>query len=599
LVKRSRRSKLVSRAFPLAAAFALLLGTCAAAAPPGLPTQSKIRLPGTWPKELALAGDGSIWATGEYGGVARLDSTGHVKKFDVGQDEYAADLVAGPDGAIWIAANDLIVRIDAAGRRRSWHTGGDGLAQAITSFGGALWFANPGNPGRIERLGTDGSIRSFKIAGPRKGGLMPGIAGGADGALWFTQTGSDRDPPDGIGRMTTDGRSASWELPHRRGIPIRIAAGTDGALWFTELDGHAIGRITASGAIGEFPLATGLSPYDIKAGVDGAMWFTADGCIGRITTDGKVTAWPIQGAGRLIGIAPRPDGSIWAADDLKSVLWRFVPPADAAPPPKPCAPPTITRRARSTRARLVYRRELTLGHSEWFSDPRVRISRGGKQLFAETVPPIDRRYGSGVYGDASSFAVRDLDGDGEPEVMVQLNWNGAHCCTWSRIYRYVPSLRTYVPGVHFWGDDGASPRILDLNGDGKPEFSSRDDRFAYVFEAYAFSAFPIRIWSYRHGRFRNVTRRYPAAIGRDAARLWRLYVHVRRKKDETVRGLLPAWAADEYLLGRRAVVWSALEQAARQGYLSCPRNGCLVEPRDPQAYIKRVRAFLRKTGYLH
>jgi len=241
---------------------------------------------------------------------------------------------------------------------------------------------------------------------------------------------------------------------------------------------------------------------------------------------------------------------------------------------------------------------LTLGHSDWFSDPRVQISRGDRQLFAETVPPIERRYGSGVYGDTSSFAVRDLDGDGEPEVVVELNWNGAHCCTWSRVYRYVRSRRTYVPAVHFWGDDGATPKILDLNGDGRPEFSSRDDRFAYAFEAYAFSAFPIQIWSYRDGHFRNFTRRFPAAIRGDARRLWRLYLHYRRKKDETIRGILPAWAAEEYLLGRGAVVWPALERAAREGYLGCPKGGCFFEPRDPQTYIKRVRAFLRKTGYL-
>jgi hypothetical protein len=427
--------------------------------------------------------------------------------------------------------------------------------------------------------------------------LMSGIAGGPDGALWFTQSGFGRKAADGIGRMTTDGHSTSWPLPHRRANPTRIAAGSDGALWFTERDSHAIGRITTAGAISEFPLATGLSPYDLKGGADGAMWFTADSCIGRITPSGEVTAWTVNGAGRLLGIVAAPDGSIWAADDLKSALWHFTPPPGNAPPSKPCAPPTITRKVRSTSASLVYRREATFRGGDWFSDPRVRISRGGTQLFAETVPPVDKRYRWSVYGDTSSFAARDLDGDAEPEVMLELNLGGPHCCAWSRVYRYVRSRRTYVPAIHFWGDDAGAPRLRDLNGDGKPEFRSSDTRFAYVFASYAGSAFPIQIWAYRHGRFRDVTRRFPAEIRHDAAGLWRLYRHARPKKGDSLRGILPAWAADEYLLGRGASVWPALEQAARRGYLNCAA-GCGLEPRDPQAFIRKVRAFLRKTGYL-
>jgi virginiamycin B lyase len=366
----------------VAAVSALLLGTCAAAAPASPPRIAKVRLPRIGPQEVALGVDGSVWTTGEYGGVTQLDRNGHIRSYGIGRDEYGADLVSGPDGAIWVAANDVVVRIDATGRRRSRRVGANGLAQSITSAGGALWFTNDGSPGLVERLDTDGSIRAFKMTGPRKGALTPGIADGPDGALWFTQTGAGRNTPDGIGRMTSTGQSTSWALPHRLASPVRITAGPDGALWFTERDAHAIARITTSGAITDFPLSTGLSPYDIKAGADGALWFTADSCIGRITTSGQVTTWAVHGAGRLVGIGAAADGSIWAADDLKSALWHFVPPTDDAAPAIPCAPPTINRRARATRASLVYRREYTFRRSDWFSDARVRISRGGRQLFA-------------------------------------------------------------------------------------------------------------------------------------------------------------------------------------------------------------------------
>jgi len=47
-----------------------------------------------------------------------------------------------------------------------------------------------------------------------------------------------------------------------------------------------------------------------------------------------------------------------------------------------------------------------------------------------------------------------------------------------------------------------------------------------------------------------VTRRYPRLIRRDAAKLWRSY---RKYRTVSSGGILPAWAADEYLLGRAAV----------------------------------------------
>jgi hypothetical protein len=199
--------------------------------------------------------------------------------------------------------------------------------------------------------------------------------------------------------------------------------------------------------------------------------------------------------------------------------------------------------------------------------------------------------GNAAFSDSEALTVRDLDGDGEREVILLLNWNRTHCCSWSRICRYDRARNTYVALNHFWGNGGAEPLLRDLDGDRRPELLSLDDRFSDRFTPYVASARPVQIWSYRHGRFHDVTRRHPRVIRRDAARIWRGYL---KHRNSDARGILPAWMADKYLLGRSAFADRVLEHAAARGELD--RNEGFG-PRGSRAYIRAVKALLRTAGY--
>src|SRR5262249_52496062 len=153
----------------------------------------------------------------------------------------------------------------------------------------------------------------------------------------------------------------------------------------------------------------------------------------------------------------------------------------------------------------------------------IHIARHGRELLSEAVPEL-RGYEARTFGP--SLIVRDLDGDGEPEVMLTVNWNGMQCCSWTRFYRYDRARRTYVVDQHFWADFKAEPVVRDLDGDGRPELRSLDDRFSRRFADMGL--WPLQIWSYRAGRVHDVTRRFPRQLRRDAADLWRLYVKDRR-----------------------------------------------------------------------
>jgi subtilisin-like proprotein convertase family protein len=230
-----------------------------------------------------------------------------------------------------------------------------------------------------------------------------------------------------------------------------------------------------------------------------------------------------------------------------------------------------------------------------FSDLRIAIRRNGLLVLAAPVSRFACR-GCSVSGfDALAsprpLAVRDLDGDGEPEVLVDLYTGGAHCCFYTVILRHEGGA--YRGTVALWGDPGYTLR--DLDGNSRPEFVTADDRFAYEFTSYAASFLPVQVKSYDHGTLADVTPRFPSLVRADASYLRGEYVKARGDRQNDLRGLLAAWLADEYRLGRADEGWKRIEAAYRHGELSAPR----VDPLWPagRKYVRALHAFLVKTGY--
>jgi subtilisin-like proprotein convertase family protein len=244
---------------------------------------------------------------------------------------------------------------------------------------------------------------------------------------------------------------------------------------------------------------------------------------------------------------------------------------------------TRTARGRGLQAQLSW-----IERAGAYTELRLRIVRRGRPAFDG---PVRRRAPLAGVPDLSKptgMHVRDLDGDGEPELLVDFFWGGIHCCWYTSVYRYVRRLDTYRPTIGFWGN--LDPTIVDLDRDGRPEFKTGDDRFAYAFTSYAGSAFPIRILRFDHGRFVDVTRRFPRLVARDAATLYGFYRKERRRPDGDIGGILPAWLADQYLLGRGPTGWPVLREAVRRGEIQAWER--------PRTYLRKVRFFLRRTGYI-
>ena len=163
------------------------------------------------------------------------------------------------------------------------------------------------------------SITQFPLPTGDQG---PGaIATGADGNLWFTQSGTSV-----LGIATVGGRITAG--PALRGRAQDLALDSGGNLWATEESAGYIARIPSSGPPAEF--AVGGAPDQIAAGPDGNLWFTdlaAPGAIKRITPAGTVTSYTtgLTPSSTPTGVAAGPDGGVWFTESVGGRIGRIDP----------------------------------------------------------------------------------------------------------------------------------------------------------------------------------------------------------------------------------------------------------------------------------
>lgn len=273
------------------------------------------------PRGLVAGPDGNLWFAirGYAPGIGRITLGGQVTRFSIDNIGQPEQLAVGADGNLWFTNTsiDMIGRITPAGAITAFTGATVRRGSGITPGpDGSLWVAMP--PGQIGQLTTAGDVTLHPA-----GGFPYGIATGADGNLWFTDT-----EGDSVGRMTPAGAVATYRGTGISG-PHGITTGPDGNLWFTNKDNQSIGRINPSGAVANFSGAGIERPEGIASGPDGNLWFTnanpLDSSIGRITPGGDVTSYPLAPDALPTGITAGADGNLWFTNRNTHSIGRITP----------------------------------------------------------------------------------------------------------------------------------------------------------------------------------------------------------------------------------------------------------------------------------
>ena len=220
----------------------------------------------------------------------------------------------------------------------------------------------------------------------------------------------------------------------------------------------------------------------------------------------------------------------------------------------------------------------------------LSITRNGSVAYSRPVTAsgcLGHCMDVGVPPGKSPLHVLDLDGSSEPDVVLGLFTGGANCCFIDQVFSFDPATKTYVRSQHNFLNAGAALTKLD----GHWVLRSGDSRITEAgFTDTADSGTPIQIWRFANRTFTDVTRRYPNLIRADAAKWLRLFNH----HLSNGVGLIAAWAADEDLLGRSAMVDTTLRSLAAQNKLRTP----LGLPHDSATqFVTQLEKLLHKLGY--
>ena len=195
--------------------------------------------------------------------------------------------------------------------------------------------------------------------------------------------------------------------------------------------------------------------------------------------------------------------------------WRGVLLACAACVAVPvCASAQALERVFIKGTRLTYGGYVvTRTVSEAEGESRAVISRGGREL-ARVADGAPRDY-------ATRIGLFPFLGRNGKQLVVEQYTGGAHCCTVYHVYDLGAELRALFDGDEYGVEEiGEEMNVVDIDGDGRYEFTLNVMAFDYFMTSHAGSVFPTAVFAYdeRAGKYLPANRKFSAYLLRSVAR---------------------------------------------------------------------------------
>lgn len=284
---------------------------------------------------IALGADGNLWftefASSKIGELTTFGTIPTPEPLTQTANAGPESIASGPNSLLWFTENKIgkvgqittsfpptvtEFLLSAAARPTAITLGSDGN----------MWVTDPSTSG-IWRVSQTGAIGG-PCALPAHS-LPAGIASNpVDGALWFTESGTNRIGRLPITQSGVCGTLTEYKIPtHNAGVGA-IVSGTDNALWFIERNAKKLGRMTVSGQVSnEYSLIPAQTPDGLVQGVDGNFYFsdTLGNHIGRfVPKTAKVTLFGIPTSNSQPGVMTLgPDNEAYFVETHGNAIGQF------------------------------------------------------------------------------------------------------------------------------------------------------------------------------------------------------------------------------------------------------------------------------------
>ncbi len=242
----------------------------------------------------------------------------------------------------------------------------------------------------------------------------------------------------------------------------------------------------------------------------------------------------------------------------------------------------------------------------------LAVKAQGRPVFRQAIASLITGDDGGMLATLQLSAYH-LDRSGGPmQLLVSGYTMGAHCCTVAAIVGQDGTGQWVVTRLPAQEGDGV-PGVVDINHDGGRQFVLRDQRFTYVFTAYAWSVQPVVVYDYEQGVLRTATTRpdyapFLRAYFRHGFPAFRAPPPPDRKG---VNGFLAAYVANSANLGQLRAGWTYMlhwyDRSADDGQTWCALDpsvqvggvsGCPTAFVRKIAYPEKLALFLLQTGYI-